>query len=89
MCKPNLQIRDAGQRSFELIGQRQQREDNSILLRMAQLPEVDITRHIHVESNRRVSASTIIIATQSEVPTISYRVSSYKVDRVDQCKHEF
>jgi hypothetical protein len=50
--QPLLQFSDARQCRFQLPDQGQQRQDEVILLRVAQRAEVDTVRHIEVESSR-------------------------------------
>src|SRR5665213_3335688 len=47
-----LQLRDARQRRVQSPDQRQQRQDEVILLRMAQIAEVDPGSHTELESSR-------------------------------------
>jgi hypothetical protein len=47
-----LQFGDARQRCLQLPGQRQQRQDEFILLRDGQPAEVDLERHTELESSR-------------------------------------
>jgi len=50
--QPPLQFSDPRQRRFQLPRQRQQRQDEGILLREGQLAEVDLGRHTKLESSR-------------------------------------
>jgi hypothetical protein len=50
--QPRLQFGDPRQRHFQLPDQRQQRQDERILLRDGQLAEIDSGRHAQVESSR-------------------------------------
>jgi hypothetical protein len=50
--QPRLKVGDARQRRLQLPDQRQQRQDEGILLHDGQLAEVDFRRHTELESSR-------------------------------------